>query len=81
MFDIDDTLIFTSGRPNDPIIELLNDSCLYEDTKLSSSQLDPVWNMLSVGPFKQLREYGIPVQLFRIYEYRNKHLHEKTITL
>jgi hydroxymethylpyrimidine pyrophosphatase-like HAD family hydrolase len=58
MFDIDDTLIFTDGRPNTPIIELLHEALRmgYKIVIITARPgLTPVINWT----IHQLGEYGI----------------------
>ena len=59
MFDIDDTLIFTSGEPNKPIIELLHEA-LGMTYKIIIITARPPLDHNIERTIKQLYEYGIP---------------------
>ena len=59
MFDIDDTLIFTNGEPNKPIIELLHES-LGMTYKIIIITARPPLDHNIERTIKQLYEYGIP---------------------
>ena len=59
MFDIDDTLIFTNGEPNKPIIELLHEA-LGMTYKIIIITARPPLDHNIERTIKQLYEYGIP---------------------
>jgi hypothetical protein len=59
MFDIDDTLIFTNGEPNKPIIELLHEA-LGMTYKIIIITARPPLDHIIERTMKQLYEYGIP---------------------
>ena len=59
MFDIDDTLIFTDGEPNKPIIELLHEA-LGMTYKIVIITARPLIDSNIERTMKQLYEYGIP---------------------
>ena len=58
MFDIDDTLIFTNGKPNTPIIELLREAKKM-GYKIIIITARPGLNQVIQWTIKQLGEYGI----------------------
>ena len=58
MFDIDDTLIFTDGRPNTPIIELLREA-QYMGYKIVIITARPGLVPVINWTIKQLGDYGI----------------------
>jgi len=59
MFDIDDTLIFTDGEPNKPIIELLHEA-LGMTYKIIIITARPLIDSNIERTMKQLDEYDIP---------------------
>ena len=59
MFDIDDTLIFTNGRPNAPIIELLYEA-QKRGYKIIIITARPGLGHVISWTIQQLKEYGIP---------------------
>jgi hypothetical protein len=80
MFDIDDTLIFTNGKANTPIIELLHEarSMGYKIVIITARPgLGPVINWT----IKQLGKIWNRVRLFRVYECGDKNSYETTVTL
>ena len=58
MFDIDDTLIFTNGKPNTPIIELLREAKKM-GYKIIIITARPGLNQVIQWTIKQLGDYGI----------------------
>ena len=59
MFDIDDTLIFTDGEPNKPIIELLHEARDMTYKIIIITARPPLDHIIE-RTMKQLYEYGIP---------------------
>lgn len=59
MFDIDDTLIFTGGEPNKPIIELLHEARDMTYKIIIITARPPLDHNIE-RTIKQLYEYGIP---------------------
>ncbi len=80
MFDIDDTLIFTNGQSNDPIIELLN-IAVYMGYKIIIITARPGLEHVIGFTTQTTQRTRNHVQLFRFYECRNETSYEKTITL
>ena len=58
MFDIDDTLIFTDGRANEPIIDLLNKS-IGLGYKIIIITARPGLDRVVEWTVRQLKQYGI----------------------
>ena len=59
MFDIDDTLIFTDGEPNKPIIELLHEARDMTYKIIIITARPPLDHIIE-RTMEQLHEYGIP---------------------
>ena len=78
MFDIDDTLIFTDGRPNTPMIELLHEAATmgYQIIIITARPgIEPVvrWTI------KQLGEYRIGYNYLGFTTAETKHLMKKKL--
>jgi predicted HAD superfamily phosphohydrolase YqeG len=78
MFDIDDTLIFTNGRPNTPMIDLLHEAAAmgYQIIIITARPgIEPVvrWTI------KQLGEYRIGYHYLGFTNAETKHLMKKKL--
>ena len=73
MFDIDDTLIFTSGRPNKPIIELLNRAGQM-GYKIVIITARPGLEGVIRWTIEQLKEYGIGYDYLGFTSAETKHI-------
>jgi hydroxymethylpyrimidine pyrophosphatase-like HAD family hydrolase len=78
MFDIDDTLIFTSGKPNTPIIELLHKAKMM-GYKIIIITARPGFNQVIQWTIKQLGEYGIPYDYLGFTSASTKTLMKKQL--
>lgn len=73
MFDIDDTLIFTNGRPNKPIIELLNRAGQM-GYKIVIITARPGLEGVMRWTIEQLKEYGIRYDYLGFTSAETKHI-------
>ena len=78
MFDIDDTLIFTNGQSNDPIIELLN-IAVYMGYKIIIITARPGLENVIGFTTKQLREHEIMYNYLGFTSTETKHLMKKQL--
>lgn len=78
MFDIDDTLIFTNGRSNDPIIELLNIAG-HMGYKIVIITARPGLEHVIQWTIEQLREYEIGYDYLGFTSAETKHLMKKQL--
>ena len=78
MFDIDDTLIFTNGRPNRPIIELLN-VARNMGYKIVIITARPGIEQVIQWTIKQLRDYNIEYDYLGFTSAQTKHLMKKKL--
>ena len=72
MFDIDDTLIFTTGRPNKPIIELLNVAAKM-GYRIVIITARPGLEHVIQWTIRQLKEYGIGYDYLGFTSAETKH--------
>ena len=78
MFDIDDTLIFTSGRPNVPIIHLLHRAGQM-GYKIVIITARPGIGHVIRWTIEQLKEYGIGYDYLGFTSAETKHLMKKNL--
>lgn len=78
MFDIDDTLIFTDGRPNRPIIDLLNKAIQMGYTIVIITARPGLEQVIrwTIG---QLRDYKIRYNYLGFTSAETKHLMKKQL--
>ena len=79
MFDIDDTLIFTSGRPNRPIINLLNEA-MRMGYKIVIITARPGIQRVIQWTIEQLRDYNIRYNYLGFTSAETKHLMKKQLS-
>jgi predicted HAD superfamily phosphohydrolase YqeG len=72
MFDIDDTLIFTNGRANEPIIDLLNKAVLL-GYKIIIITARPALNRVIEWTIRQLQQYEIGYHYIGFTSVETKH--------
>jgi ribonucleotide monophosphatase NagD (HAD superfamily) len=72
MFDIDDTLIFTDGRANEPIIDLLNRATRM-GYKIIIITARPGLNPVVEWTVRQLKQYGIEYHYLGFTSAETKH--------
>lgn len=78
MFDIDDTLIFTNGRPNRPIIDLLNRATQMGYTIVIITAR-PGLEQVVQWTIGQLRDYNIRYNYLGFTTAETKHLMKKQL--
>ena len=78
MFDIDDTLIFTNGRPNRPIIDLLNRATQMGYTIVIITAR-PGLEQVVQWTIGQLRDYNIRYNYLGFTSAETKHLMKKQL--
>jgi len=78
MFDIDDTLIFTDGRPNRPMIELLNRAS-YMGYKIVIITARPGLEHVIQWTIRQLGEYRIGYNYLGFTSAETKHLMKRRL--
>jgi ribonucleotide monophosphatase NagD (HAD superfamily) len=76
MFDIDDTLIFTNGRANEPIIDLLHASQKL-GYKIIIITARPGMDRVIQWTIRQLKQYGIEYHYLGFTSAPTKHLMKK----
>jgi|TARA_B100000497_G_scaffold28771_1_gene33756 ribonucleotide monophosphatase NagD (HAD superfamily) len=76
MFDIDDTLIFTNGRANEPIIDLLHASQKM-GYKIIIITARPGMDRVIQWTMRQLKQYGIGYHYLGFTSAPTKHLMKK----
>lgn len=78
MFDIDDTLIFTNGEPNVPIIELLYDT-KKQGYKVVIITARPGLNHIIKWTIDQLKSYKIPYDYLGFASAQHKTVMKKQL--